>query len=126
VTRSMIVDTLVSVFADTTSETRASAQRQQPTLSGARFLLVEDNEINQQIAVELLEGADATVTVANNGRQAVEILTEAPQPPAFDVGLMDLQMPEMDGYQATAAIHANPRFATRPISAKTPHTTSAD
>src|SRR5262249_53192538 len=123
VTRSMIVDTLVSVFADTTSETRASAQRQQPTLSGARFLLVEDNEINQQIAVELLEGADATVTVANNGREAVEILTEGPQPPAFDVVLMDLQMPEMDGYQATAAIRANPRFATLPIIAMTAHAT---
>ncbi|HMF98311.1 MAG TPA: response regulator, partial [Vicinamibacterales bacterium] len=123
VTRSMIVDTLVSVFADSTSETHSSTQRQPATLSGARFLLVEDNEINQQIAVELLEGADATVTVANNGREAIEILADGPQPPAFDVVLMDLQMPDMDGYQATAALRANPRFATLPIVAMTAHAT---
>ena len=80
-------------------------------LRGARILLAEDNEINQQIAVELLEGAGATVKVANNGREAVETLSNGPQPPPFDVVLMDLQMPEMDGYQATAKIRADPRFA---------------
>ena len=50
-------------------------------LRGARILLAEDNEINQQIAVELLEGVGATVTVANNGREAVDILSNGPQPP---------------------------------------------
>ena len=112
VTKSMIVDTLVNVFArrrggdQQCRRGRAGARR----LRGARILLTEDNEINQQIAVELLEGAGAIVTVANNGREAVEILSADPQPP-FDVVLMDLQMPEMDGYQATAKLRSDARFA---------------
>src|SRR5205823_3163227 len=92
-------------------------------LRGARILLTEDNEINQQIAVELLEGAGATMKVANNGREAVEMLSNGPQPPPFDVVLMDLQMPEMDGYQATAKLRADRRFTSLPIIAMTAHAT---
>ena len=91
-------------------------------LRGARILVTEDNEINQQIAVELLEGAGATVTVANNGREAVEMLSGPGHPP-FDVVLMDLQMPEMDGYQATAKLRADSRLAALPIIAMTAHAT---
>ena len=96
---------------------------QDARLRGARILLTEDNEINQQIAVELLEGAGAKVNVANNGREAVETLSNGPQPPPFDVVLMDLQMPEMDGYQATAKIRSDARFSTLPIIAMTAHAT---
>ena len=79
VTKSMIVDTLVNVFAHSEEETSTAVEGDQATrLRGARILLTEDNEINQQIAVELLEGAGAIVTVANNGREAVEILSERP------------------------------------------------
>jgi CheY-like chemotaxis protein len=92
-------------------------------LHGARILLTEDNEINQQIAVELLEGAGATVRVASNGREAVEILSGGPWPPPFDLVLMDLQMPEMDGYQATAKLRSDARFASLPIIAMTAHAT---
>src|SRR6185436_13515307 len=92
-------------------------------LRGARILLTEDHELNQQIAVELLEGAGATVQVANNGREAVEKLFSGPQPPPFDVVLMDLQMPEMDGHQATVKIRSDARFATLPIIAMTAHAT---
>ncbi len=88
-----------------------------------RILLVEDNEINQQIAIELLEGAGATVKVANNGREAVDILSNGPQPTPFDVVLMDLQMPEMDGYQATAKLRGDTRFSTLVIIAMTAHAT---
>ena len=80
VTRSMIVDTLVTVFADARAK-RSQARRRTASatrLRGARILLAEDNEINQQIAVELLEGVGAKVTVANNGREAVDMLFERP------------------------------------------------
>ena len=126
VTKSMIVDTLVNVFAapDETGATAGTAEAEAASrLRGARILLTEDNEINQQIAVELLEGAGATVQVANNGREAVEILSNGPQPPPFDLVLMDLQMPEMDGYQATAKIRSDARFASLPIIAMTAHAT---
>ena len=88
-----------------------------------RILLTEDNDINQQIAVELLEGAGAKVDVANNGREAVDKLFRAARSRRFDAVLMDLQMPEMDGYQATAKIRSDARFATLPIIAMTAHAT---
>jgi len=116
VTKSMIVDTLVNVFAhegEAASVTTEGGQAMR--LRGARILLTEDNDINQQIAIELLEGTGATVTVANNGREAVDILSNGPQPPPFDLVLMDLQMPEMDGYQATAKLRSDARFAALPI-----------
>ena len=124
VTRSMIVDTLVTIFADHPEERGTTVEGPEETrLRGARILLTEDNEINQQIATELLEGAGATVTVANNGREAVDILSSDPQPPPFDVVLMDLQMPEMDGYQATAKLRSDRRLADLPIIAMTAHAT---
>ena len=123
VTRSMIVDTLVNVFAAGEPTTESRVADQMPRLRGARILLTEDNEINQQIATELLEGAGAPVKVANNGRAALEILSAGPQPPPFDVVLMDLQMPEMDGYQATARLRADSRLSALPIVAMTAHTT---
>ena len=124
VTKSMIVDTLVNVFAAETGQAMTAVEADPAArLCGARILLTEDNEINQQIAIELLEGTGATVTVANNGREAVEILTGGPQPPPFDVVLMDLQMPEMDGFQATAKLRGDGRFGDLPIIAMTAHAT---
>jgi signal transduction histidine kinase/DNA-binding response OmpR family regulator/HPt (histidine-containing phosphotransfer) domain-containing protein len=124
VTRSMIVDTLVNVFGDPAEAARIPAEGEHgQRLRGVRILLAEDNEINQQIAIELLEGVGATVTVANNGREACEILSNASQPIPFDLVLMDLQMPEMDGYQATRTLRADTRFATLPIIAMTAHAT---
>jgi CheY-like chemotaxis protein len=89
--------------------------------SGIRILLVEDNEMNQQVASELLESAGAMVTIANHGGEAVKILTEGDQPPPFDVVLMDLQMPEMDGYTATRLLRADLRLQSLPIIAMTAH-----
>jgi two-component system sensor histidine kinase/response regulator len=126
VTKSMIVDTLVNVFAvagDETAAGTAGGDEHAGRLKGARILLTEDNEINQQIAIELLEGVGAAVQVAHNGRQAVDTLANGPQPPPFDLVLMDLQMPEMDGYQATAKLRADPRFQRLPIIAMTAHAT---
>jgi len=124
VTKSMIVDTLVNVFAQEGEAVAVATDGGQATrLRGASILLTEDNEINQQIAVELLEGAGALVTVANNGRETVDLLSNGPQPPPFDLVLMDLQMPEMDGYQATAKLRADARFVQLPIIAMTAHAT---
>jgi two-component system, sensor histidine kinase and response regulator len=124
VTKSTIVDTLVNVFAADSGEIVPTDEGEQALrLRGARILVTEDNEINQQIAVELLEGTGATVKIANNGREAVDLLSNGPQPPPFDVVLMDLQMPEMDGYQATAKLRSDARFAALPIIAMTAHAT---
>ena len=126
VTTSMLVDTLVGLFAGTGQDRTALApavDRHADRLRGVRILLAEDNEINQQIAVELLEGVGATVEVANDGVEAVRKMLEQPAPPNVDVVLMDLQMPEMDGYQATRKIRSDPRFASFPIIAMTAHAT---
>jgi two-component system, sensor histidine kinase and response regulator len=126
VTKSMLVDTLVDVFGvpDPGGAIAGVTDMEAATLlQGARILLTEDNDINQQIAIELLEGVGATVKVAINGRIAVETLSNGPQPPAYDLVLMDLQMPEMDGYQATKKIRSDARFAALPIIAMTAHAT---
>ena len=126
VTKSMIVDTLVSIFAEPDERALASGRGESEEahrLAGTRILLVEDNEINQQIAVELLEGTGARVQIAGNGSEAVQTVANGPQPPPFDVVLMDLQMPIMDGYQATAKLRADGRFRTLPIIAMTAHAT---
>jgi len=124
VTKSMLVDSLMNVFApdeETSAELVTAVHDQGQSLLGARILLAEDNDINQQIAVELLEGVGAKVDVADNGKIAVEKLFGVAQP--YDLVLMDLQMPEMDGYQATAKIRAEDRFAKLPIIAMTAHAT---
>ncbi len=120
VTKSMIVDTLVNVFAEEREIASPTDDGHADRLRGAQILLTEDNEINQQIAVELLEGAGAKVTVANNGREAVDLLSSGAN---FNVVLMDLQMPEMDGYQTTAKLRSDPRFNSLPIVAMTAHAT---
>ncbi len=128
VSKSMVIDTLVTLFA---SAAETGARRAEPShdsdidrCAGARILLTEDNEINQQIAIELLEGAGALVTVANNGREAVNYLDA--NPTAYDVVFMDLQMPIMDGHQATIAIRDDARFAALPIIAMTAHASNEE
>ncbi len=125
VTKSMVVDMLVNLFGAPQPDalTEVIDDGLAETLKGCRFLLAEDNEINQQIAVELLEGVGASVRVVGNGREAVDVLSNGPVPPPFDAVLMDLQMPEMDGYQATAILRSDPRFHAFPIIAMTAHAT---
>ena len=85
-------------------------------LAGMRILLVEDNEINQEVAEYILLHAGATVEAVSNGHSAVELLRTAAD--RFDVVLMDVQMPVMNGYDATAAIRAG-GLATLPVIAMT-------
>jgi signal transduction histidine kinase/CheY-like chemotaxis protein len=90
-------------------------------LSRGHILLVEDNEINQQIATGLLHSEGCAVTVAENGAEAINILENRDTVP-FDIILMDIQMPVMDGYTATEKIRKmRPPFNTIPIIALTAH-----
>jgi signal transduction histidine kinase/CheY-like chemotaxis protein/purine-cytosine permease-like protein/HPt (histidine-containing phosphotransfer) domain-containing protein len=85
-------------------------------LSGGRVLLVEDNAMNQELAVELLRSAGVAVVLANNGQEALDTLAQDTQ---FDAILMDCQMPVMDGYQATAMLKQRPELHSVPVIAMT-------
>lgn len=88
--------------------------------SGKRFLLAEDNELNAEIAIELLKMTGAEIELARNGREAVDMfLTSAKN--HYDLVLMDIQMPQLNGYEATRAIRAghHPDAQTVPILAMT-------
>ncbi|MES2264978.1 MAG: CHASE domain-containing protein [Pseudomonadota bacterium] len=76
------------------------------TIRGAAILLVEDNIFSQQVGQELLEDAGATVCIANNGKEAIDLLLKE----HFDCVLMDVQMPIMDGYETTRLIRAHPKL----------------
>ncbi|MGA2436302.1 MAG: response regulator, partial [Bryobacteraceae bacterium] len=89
-----------------------------------RVLVAEDNPVNQTLAVRLLERKGHTVVVANNGREAVQALDRE----RFDIVFMDVQMPEMDGFEATAAIRQKETAtgAHMPIVAMTAHAMKGD
>jgi signal transduction histidine kinase/DNA-binding response OmpR family regulator len=122
ITESLLVNTLVSVFAPRTVPTvsLAPAAVPQRRFTDARVLLAEDNDINQQIAVELLGQAGIAVDIANTGHEALERLRAA-GPQAYSLVLMDLEMPDMDGHEATIAIRRDARFDEMPIIAMTAH-----
>jgi two-component system, sensor histidine kinase and response regulator len=140
-------DTIMEIFgkAEQPVSAPSAGQRQTPAterLAGARVLLVEDNEINQQVAMEILSGAGLKVTLANNGQEALDLVRVN----AFDAVLMDVQMPVMDGYTATRKIREleagswkleagyssasasslKPRASSLPIIAMTAHAMSGD
>ncbi len=111
-------DTLQSIV--TTQEGGGAASGEKPACRTGRILLAEDNELNQEIAVAILEEAGFTIEIAENGQVAVEML-KASQPGYYRVILMDVQMPVMNGYEATQAIRAldNHKLANIPILAMT-------
>ncbi|MBK1616933.1 hypothetical protein CKO42_00415 [Lamprobacter modestohalophilus] len=91
-------------------------------LCGASLLLVEDNAINQELALELLTTNGMSAAVANNGQEAIALLEQQ----RFDGVLMDCQMPIMDGYAATRAIRQDPRYRELPILAMTANVMTGD
>jgi len=97
-------------------------QEAEQSVRGAYLLLVEDNLVNQELAMEILQGAGIRVDVANNGAQAVGMVGRGD----YDGVLMDCQMPVMDGFEATRHIRADGRFATLPILAMTANAMSGD
>ena len=89
-------------------------------LQGMRILLVEDNVVNQQIAAEMLDYHNILVDIANNGQEALDMIN-AKAENWYHAVLMDIQMPVMDGYEATRLLRAQHRHATLPIIAMTAH-----
>jgi signal transduction histidine kinase/CheY-like chemotaxis protein/HPt (histidine-containing phosphotransfer) domain-containing protein len=122
VSQSSLLDALLNVFGAHASATRQSDQNpvDTPVLPHASILLAEDNELNKQIATELLESAGISVTTAKDGCEAVDTVFSQ-DIHAFDAILMDVQMPVMDGYEATRRIRADARFTNLPIIAMTAH-----
>ncbi|HEY6290016.1 MAG TPA: PAS domain S-box protein [Terriglobia bacterium] len=122
VNASQLYDTLVDLFGISgAAEQSKRDESREYDATGIRILLVEDNEVNQQVATELLESAGAIVTVANHGAEAVRLLTAGDGAPSFDLVFMDLQMPDMDGFTATKLLRNDPRLRKLPIIAMTAH-----
>jgi len=102
---------------------KKSASKDLKAIQGAQVLLVEDNEINQQVAMEILQGAGLKVTVANNGQEGID----AARKNEYDVILMDIQMPVMDGYTASREIrNLKSEIRNVPIIAMTAHAMAGD
>ncbi len=92
------------------------------SIQGAHVLLVEDNSINQEVATEFLRDAGMVVTVVSNGRECLNALHCR----SYDLVLMDIQMPVMDGLEATRRIRNNSRFKDLPVIAMTAHAMTGD
>jgi CheY-like chemotaxis protein len=106
--RSRLVYVMKSLMLEKPEETSDMDILHSKDYSGKRVLLVEDNEINMEIAVELLGQTGISVDTAENGQVALTRVTQTP-PGYYDLIFMDIQMPVMNGYEATAAIRASGR-----------------
>ncbi len=126
---SQLLSAIMAVFGKNDSHKRKTRKQDQSRdveaikgILGAKVLLADDNEINQQVATELLESNGLQVTVVNNGLEVLEVIGKS----AFDIILMDIQMPEMDGLQTTVEIRKYPFFKDLPILAMTAHAMAGD
>jgi CheY-like chemotaxis protein len=126
VKESVLVDTITDIFGrqvGVLSETSAGGSSDgSESLVGRRVLLVEDIELNRDLVAELLADLGISVTMAFNGREGVEQALTG----GFDLVLMDIQMPIMDGLVATRSIRADRRFSKMPIIAMTAHAMTGD
>ncbi|MDR3181806.1 MAG: response regulator [Planctomycetaceae bacterium] len=113
----------VTVKSKPAAEEKQQSGSENAVLQGMHVLLAEDNKINAMIATELLKTVGVNVTPAVNGSEALDKLAEAVKTrrPAFDLVLMDLQMPVMDGYEATKIIKSTPDYKDIPVYALTAH-----
>jgi two-component system sensor histidine kinase/response regulator len=125
VTSSILFDTaVVALGADRerTETAQAGPSFDIDRMRGARILLVEDNEINQEVAMGQLEDAEVFADLAENGEVALRMIAEND----YDAVLMDMQMPVMDGVEATRVLRADPRFQNLPIIAMTANAMASD
>jgi PAS domain S-box-containing protein len=125
VSHSVLLDTIMDVFGKAARTKHSQEKRGTKHLQalekirGARILLVEDNEINQQVVRELLEGGGFIVDIANNGMEALDKVLNLGVSSKYDAVFMDLQMPVMDGYTATEEIRKIRKYDSLPILAMT-------
>lgn len=133
ITSSHLFDSIVSLYGLETGRVSRSEIEQQTQLAnvqqlaGANILLVEDNEINQELATELLEGQQIRVTIAENGQEAIDKYKQAiAEQRPYDGILMDCQMPIMDGYEATEHIRGQIGDKDVPIIAMTANVMERD
>jgi PAS domain S-box-containing protein len=129
ITRSQLFDAIMQVFKQKSPtkngpEPKTIASTAPEKLQGRHILLVEDNKINQMVALEMLQYMGLQVAIANNGEEALELVMKE----HFDAVLMDIQMPGMDGYQTTAQIraYAHMNAAQLPIIAMTANAMESD
>ena len=124
VKQSELMDAIMSVLGGGPSRRPAGGRPPSPKGRRLRVLVAEDNPVNQQVAAGLLERAGHTAVLAANGREALALL----QRDAYDLVLMDVQMPELDGLETTAAIRGRERGtgAHLPIVAVTAHAMKGD
>ncbi len=122
---STLFNSIMNVFGQHTlrhsraDETDTELLEQLTAHSGKVILLVEDNEINQQVAKEIIEETGLLVEIADNGEKAVQMVSQSGNPSKYELVLMDLQMPVMDGITATTKIRAIHDYVTLPILAMT-------
>ena len=128
VTKSLLFDTIIEVLGFRSAAgpgeddgSRHGDRRAAEALGGRRVLVVEDNEINQQVAREILAGVGVDVAVAGDGLRAVEAVTPASEGHSFDAVLMDVQLPLLDGFDATRRIRESRIGSHLPIIALTAH-----
>lgn len=128
ITRSVILDMIMTVYGKEVPDGSDVSRRGDIApgpgigLEGARILLVEDNEVNQQVARETLEQAGLRVTVAGNGEEGLRAVKTGD----YDAVLMDIRMPVMDGFEMTRRIRGDSRFENLPIIAMTASASAAD
>ena len=124
VTAAMLAEAVDAAFHPPARDAAPPERRDAPRLAGLRILVADDNANNRQIARELLADEGASVDVAADGAQAVAAVRAAS--PRHDAVLMDVQMPVMDGYAATAAIRSELGLAALPIVAMTANALASD
>lgn len=123
VSPSTLFDTVIRVLENQliSSHRHSSSPYKLGSLHG-HVLVVEDNSINQQVAREILEGFGLKVDIANNGFQAIDLIRAS----EYDLVLMDIEMPDMDGYEITRQIKSDEKLANLPVVAMTAHAMSGE
>jgi two-component system, sensor histidine kinase and response regulator len=126
ISQSTLYDAVINVVANNVARAKTrqtqNAGKIRKSYENLHVLIVDDNRINQDVLIGLLAEVQCKVSVANNGRQAIEVIKHN----HIDLVFMDVQMPEMDGYEATGILRSMPQYINLPIIAMTAHAMQGD